>query len=98
VTDHAIEVANDPPLISVDELAVRWAVHKKTVLASINRGEIPCTKLGRRWLIPLAWVERQEQADSPPPATATAPALEDMAELLDDLAVALHGYAKRLRR
>jgi excisionase family DNA binding protein len=49
------------PFIGPAELADRWQVNRKTVLDSIHRGEIPCTRLGKRWLIPLAWVEAEER-------------------------------------
>ena len=50
------------PFIGPEALAERWGINKKTVLAGIDRGEIPCTKVGRRWLVPLSWVEAQEAA------------------------------------
>jgi excisionase family DNA binding protein len=50
------------PFIGPEELADRWGVNKKTILAHVADGTIPCTKLGRRWLIPLAWVEARETA------------------------------------
>lgn len=31
----------------------------KTILDAIRRGEIPCTRVGRKLLIPTAWVRRQ---------------------------------------
>ena len=52
------------PFIGPEQLADRWGINKKTVLAHIDAGEIPCTKLGRRWLIPLSWVEGQERVAS----------------------------------
>jgi hypothetical protein len=53
----------DPPFINPEGLAIRWSMDKKTVLAGIARKDIPCTKIGRRWLIPLAWVEAREAAE-----------------------------------
>lgn len=55
------------PFLTPDDLAARWHVNKKTVLTAISRYEIPCTKLGRRWLIPLSWVEAEETRTTVPP-------------------------------
>jgi excisionase family DNA binding protein len=53
------------PFIGPGALADRWGVDKKTIVAAIHRGAIPCTRLGQRWLIPIAWVEaRETQSDT----------------------------------
>jgi excisionase family DNA binding protein len=57
-----MNTATSSPFTSPDGLAERWDLDKKTVLNAIDRGEIPCTKVGRRWLIPMTWVEAQEAA------------------------------------
>lgn len=48
------------PFIGTEALAERWGIDKKTLLAAIARNDIPCNKVGRRWLIPTAWVKSRE--------------------------------------
>src|SRR5579863_6831117 len=40
--------------VSIEEAARRLGVHRDTVRAAIDRGEIRAARLGRRWLVPLA--------------------------------------------
>lgn len=58
-------VTDATPFITTEDLARRWQINKKTLLGAIHRDEVPCVKLGKRWLIPLAWVEAQEQSTAP---------------------------------
>lgn len=51
---------SETPFLKAEQLARRWKINHKTVLNGIERGEIPCVKIGRKWLIPLAWVESKE--------------------------------------
>lgn len=60
---HMETTTKPQPFVGARPLAKRWGIDHKTVLAGINRGDIPCTKIGGRWLIPMAWVEAQEAAD-----------------------------------
>jgi hypothetical protein len=41
---------------------------RKTIREAIARGEIPVVRIGRKVLIPTAWVRRQLQLDDPPAA------------------------------
>jgi len=50
------------PVFSVRELARRWGVDQKTILAAIELGQIPAFRVGRRrLLIPVAAIEKLEQ-------------------------------------
>ncbi len=49
-------LSSSPPLTIV-EAARRLGVHRETVRAAIERGEVPAARLGRRWLVPAAAVE-----------------------------------------
>ena len=40
-----------PPVMSVKEVARFLGVNIKTVYESVNKGELPAKKLGRRWII-----------------------------------------------
>jgi excisionase family DNA binding protein len=44
--------------LSITEAAKRLGVHRETLRAAIARGEIPAGRVGRRWLVPVAAIER----------------------------------------
>ena len=51
-------------VISVAELAKRWACKRTTILDAIRRGQIAAFKLGKRhWRIALTEVERIEREE-----------------------------------
>jgi excisionase family DNA binding protein len=54
--------------VSVEQLSERWGTHHKTIREAINRGEIPSTRLGRKLMIPTAWVLSQENPTTDPTA------------------------------
>lgn len=64
-TIQIIEAPTRSPFLTTDALAERWGIDRKTVLNAIQSGDVPCTKVGRRWLIPLAWINTQENAGLP---------------------------------
>src|SRR5947209_2696379 len=45
------------------EVAAVFERDQRTIYAGIRNGEIPCTKIGPRHQIPLAWVDRQVDGD-----------------------------------
>ena len=49
--------ATEPPL-KVSEAARRLNVHRQTVLAMIDAGELPAVKIGQQWRISAGAVER----------------------------------------
>jgi excisionase family DNA binding protein len=48
----------EPQALTIGEAAVRLGVHRETLRAAIERGEIPAARLGRRWLVPVAALDR----------------------------------------
>jgi excisionase family DNA binding protein len=51
--------ASDGPLaVTIGEAARRLGVHRETLRAAIERGEVPAARLGRRWLVPIAAIEQ----------------------------------------
>lgn len=40
--------------LTIGEAAQRLGVHRETLRAAIERGEVPAARLGRRWLVPVA--------------------------------------------
>ena len=40
--------------LTIGEAAQLLGVHRETLRAAIDRGEVPAARLGRRWLIPIA--------------------------------------------
>lgn len=53
--------------ITIGEAARRLGVHRETLRAAIERGEVPAARLGRRWLVPLVVVEDLLAGRSPAP-------------------------------
>jgi excisionase family DNA binding protein len=47
-----------PQALTIGEAARRLGVHRETLRAAIDRGEIPAARLGRRWLVPVAVLDR----------------------------------------
>lgn len=47
-------------MLSVDEVASRWGLNRKTVYELIQRGELPSRRFGRSLRIPRAVVEEME--------------------------------------
>ena len=43
--------------LTIGEAARRLGVHRETLRAAIERGEVPASRLGRRWLVPIAAIE-----------------------------------------
>jgi excisionase family DNA binding protein len=48
-------------MLSVDELAARWGVDRKTIYLQIQRCQLPAVRIGRAIRIPLGIVESVEQ-------------------------------------
>jgi len=48
-------------MLSVDELAARWGVDRKTLYLQIQRRQLPVVRIGRAIRIPLALIESIEQ-------------------------------------
>ena len=55
-----------PPVLSVQQLAERWAVDVKTIYQAIELGQLPSIRLSRRVIrIPVAAIEALERGDRP---------------------------------
>jgi excisionase family DNA binding protein len=52
--------------LSPDEVGSRFKVSKWTVRRWIEAGRLPAARIGRRWLIPLEFIERLEAEHSRP--------------------------------
>ncbi|MGA2806304.1 MAG: helix-turn-helix domain-containing protein [Acidimicrobiales bacterium] len=48
----------EPQALTIGQAAIRLGVHRETLRAAIERGEIPAARLGRRWLVPVAALDR----------------------------------------
>ncbi len=40
-------------VLSIDEAAARLGLHRQTVRAAIDRGDLRAVRVGRRWLVPI---------------------------------------------
>lgn len=54
------------PTLTVDAAADILGVDRKTVYAAINSGELPCLRVGRRILIPTAWLAARIRPEHEP--------------------------------
>ena len=50
------------PALTVGQVASRLAVSRGAIYAAVQRGEIPCIRIGRAVRIPAAAIERMESA------------------------------------
>jgi excisionase family DNA binding protein len=48
----------EPQALTIADAARRLGVHRETLRAAIERGEVPAARLGRRWLVPVAALDR----------------------------------------
>jgi excisionase family DNA binding protein len=48
----------EPQALTIGQAASRLGVHRETLRAAIERGEVPAARLGRRWLVPVAALDR----------------------------------------
>ncbi|MGA2530729.1 MAG: helix-turn-helix domain-containing protein [Acidimicrobiales bacterium] len=48
----------EPQALNIGQAAHRLGVHRETLRAAIKRGEIPASRLGRRWLVPVSALDR----------------------------------------
>jgi len=58
--------------LTIGEAARRLGVHRQTLRAAIDRGEVPAARLGRRWLVPITAIDdllagRAPSTDGPRP-------------------------------
>ena len=65
ITDRLDPYKNPFLRVQPDMVDLGWG-DPKTIYAAIARGEIPTVKVGRKVLIPTAWVRRALQLDPEP--------------------------------
>ena len=44
-------------VLTIAEAAARLGIHRQTLRAAIERGDLRAVRVGRRWLIPLAAID-----------------------------------------
>ena len=54
---HDVEIT----MTSIPDQSRRWGCSKNFLWERCKSGEIPATKIGDRWFIPIWWVKEQEQ-------------------------------------
>jgi excisionase family DNA binding protein len=61
---------------SVDEVAALLGIARGVAYESVRNGEIPATRVGRRWLVPRkrfhAWLDGADLTDTAPRSRAVA--------------------------
>jgi excisionase family DNA binding protein len=45
-------------VLTLAEVAARLGLHRQTVVAAIQRGQLPAVRIGRQWLIPVCALDR----------------------------------------
>ena len=64
-------VVPDPattPTMTVEETATVFGISRSTAYEAARAGEIRTIRVGRRLLVPTAWVRRTLEIDAPAPA------------------------------
>ncbi|MGH9110021.1 MAG: helix-turn-helix domain-containing protein [Acidimicrobiales bacterium] len=49
--------SDEPIVLTIAEAAARLGIHRQTLRAAIERGDLHAVRVGRRWLIPVAAIE-----------------------------------------
>lgn len=63
VTSTVLPDPQDHPVLNVDAVAEILGLDRKTVYAAINCGELPSIRIGRRILVPTAWLAARISPD-----------------------------------
>lgn len=75
----------------VPEVASLTGMDARTVRAAAESGQIPSTKVGKKYLIPTAWIRAQMGQSAPMPAAM--PDLDGLADQVADRLFARFGRA-----
>jgi excisionase family DNA binding protein len=51
----------ETPLLTIEQLAARWGVNRKTIYAAIARKEVHAIRIGRVLRVPASVIESLEQ-------------------------------------
>jgi excisionase family DNA binding protein len=88
----ALDELADRLFADVPEVARLTGRDQRTIRAAAEAGQIPSTKVGKKYLIPTAWL--REQMSEPGGAAATPiPDLDDLADKVADRLFARFGRA-----
>ena len=49
--------SDEPIVLTITEAAARLGIHRQTLRAAIERGDLRAVRVGRRWLIPVAAID-----------------------------------------
>lgn len=49
--------SDEPIVLSIAEAAARLGIHRQTLRAAIERGDLRAVRIGRRWLVPIAAID-----------------------------------------
>lgn len=44
-------------VLTIAEAAARLGIHRQTLRAAIERGDVRASRIGRRWLVPVAAID-----------------------------------------
>lgn len=62
-----------PQALTISEAATRLGIHRETLRSAIERGEVPAVQLGRRWLVPVAAIDRLAAGEPARKSSGDAP-------------------------
>ncbi len=49
--------SGEPAVYTIAEAAARLGIHRQTLRAAIERGDVRAVRIGRRWLVPVAAID-----------------------------------------
>ncbi len=49
--------SGEPIALSITQAAARLGIHRQTLRAAIERGDVRAIRIGRRWLVPVAAID-----------------------------------------
>jgi excisionase family DNA binding protein len=56
-------MATESTMLTTGELAERWRVSIGLIRGQIYQGKIPTLRVGRRYLVPVWWIEDAEKGE-----------------------------------
>ena len=48
---------DEPLVLTIAQASARLGLHRQTLRAAIDRGDLRAVRVGRRWLVPIAAIE-----------------------------------------
>ena len=58
-TDSPHDLLKRRLFLSVPEVAELLGCDERTIRRGCTSGDVPCTKIGAKWIIPVSWVKKQ---------------------------------------